>query len=281
MRWHHVHTIVEVKCPENLGPPSTPTMVQIADQARLQLNVHPFRLFSIVLVIHSNKFSVVVVDRAGVMYSPPVPIYDDDGLTAVFIAVIQQLSHGLTDHELGLDPSVERQPSALETFPTYHIQPQMVDHGEPVYTDVGQLVTIDEPIWSSMSLFGRGSAVWRVSSNDGRALVMKTAWRHRDRAMESAIYGHLRRLRVEGSSVPGIAAFVAGGDVTFDSDEHSAVSVNAIRPASMQINGDIVLHRVILASKGKPLWEWTDEKELLLGFLAIVNGTCVRSRLIH
>lgn len=269
--WHRVHAIVKVRCATEYGPPWLHTMVQIAEEARLHMTTHPFRLFSLVLVIHGSKFSVVVVDRAGVLCSPSIPLYDAGGPTSTFIAVVQQLCYGLDDHQLGLDPTATRESFSMhDTFPTYRIDPRMNSDGKPVSTDLRQLVTVDQPISSSASLFGRGTAVWRaISVSDGRVLVVKTAWRRRDRIPEFVIYEHLRQLGLEGR--PGIVSFVTGGDVVLDGQ--TAVSVNALRPAEAQIPKDLALHRVILASTGKPLWEWQDEKELFLGFLAIVNGT--------
>ncbi|NNC10032.1 hypothetical protein HJC10_45505, partial [Corallococcus exiguus] len=138
------------------------------------------------LIIHGNRFSVVVVDRAGVICSPEMLMYDDVGLTSTFIDAIQQLSSGLDDHQLGFDPTTEKGPhTAGDVFPIYRIQPRMTNNGEPVGANIGELVTGEKPIWASMSLFGRGSAVWRVSSAEaGRVLVMKTAWRHKARTPE-------------------------------------------------------------------------------------------------
>ena len=41
---------------------------------------------------------------------------------------------------------------------------------------------------------------------------------------------------------------------------------------------DRILHRVVLEDYGKPLWEWSDIKELGLALLDVVEGTTLPSR---
>lgn len=40
-----------------------------------------------------------------------------------------------------------------------------------------------------------------------------------------------------------------------------------------EIDGDIFLHRLLLKSRGQPLWEYRSEKELLQGIRAALSGT--------
>ena len=77
---------------------------------------------------------------------------------------------------------------------------------------------------------------------------------------------------------------VTGGDVI--SHDGAPVSVASLRDLSttdppFPHDHNIVeriLHRVVLEDYGKPLWEWSDIKELGLALLDVVEGTKLLSR---
>lgn len=194
------------------------------------------------------------------MHSPQMEVFNAEGVTKDFIRVVRRLSHDLTEQELGRDPTVLVAHSADRSlFPTYSVglstgsnlgrTNNTSQHGGPWKTE-------GRPIWTAYSLFGRGTTVWRVKEDFGQRsqVILKTAWRHNKRETESKIYEFLQELRIIGK--PGIAVFVGGKDVTLEgSSGDTKLSVNSLRPpgAEFQLHEDIVLHRVVLGSVGKPL----------------------------
>jgi hypothetical protein len=58
------------------------------------------------------------------------------------------------------------------------------------------------------------------------------------------------------------------------------VTAHPLRGADLDVYGtrtagaeDVVLHRVLFETRGRPLWEYRSEKELLLGIRAALSGT--------
>ncbi|EMD33834.1 hypothetical protein CERSUDRAFT_98379 [Gelatoporia subvermispora B] len=107
------------------------------------------------------------------------------------------------------------------------------ERDEPVYevslggttgnTDNGRWITVGTPIWISLSLFGRGSLVWRARNKATLDLrVMKIAWRSGARTPESEIY-HL----TEGGH-PAVARFDDGANVKLPGTKPT-VSTSSLR----------------------------------------------------
>ena len=234
------------------------------------MSCRPFQLFSIGVIIFASDFTVSVFDRGGVMHSPQMKVFDDDGVTNDFIRVAHLLSCSLTEHELGLDPTVTSSPNAdPTTFPSYAIG--FAPHTLP--SDSWR--TIERPIWRTYSLLGRGTVVWRVyaDANPTRLLILKSAWRPQDRQGEAEIYKYMEHRGITGTQ--GIASFSNGQDVVHTLTDGRALplSVNALRPAQSGIPKDIILHRVVLNSIGKPLWEYDNPAHFIRALLAVNEGT--------
>ena len=77
---------------------------------------------------------------------------------------------------------------------------------------------------------------------------------------------------------------ITGGDVSHDG---APVAVASLRDLSTDTDPpfphdhnivDRILHRVVLEDYGKPLWEWSNIKELGLALLDVVEGTKLLSR---
>ncbi|KAF8189068.1 hypothetical protein BJ912DRAFT_385899 [Pholiota molesta] len=115
-----------------------------------------------------SRFCVAVFDRAGAQFSPMRDVWPD---TRLFVRVMKALTCLLLDVELGRDPTValvhgplrqqqhrtapEHEADPLEgVFPTYMISM----HGRTWHT-------VGSSIWTSVSLFGRCTSVWRVREN--------------------------------------------------------------------------------------------------------------------
>ena len=278
--WRQTGGFCEVKPTLQQGPKSKdpkvvkPVVYQAADYARLHLSARPFQLFSVGLLIFGSEFCVAIFDRAGVLFSPIHDMWED---TEILIRVIRSLTCHLSSVELGQDPTVTTLPDqqheiwrnqtkdlgreAPKDFPTFAIT--MGGPGSPSWYTIGL------PIWTSVSLLGRGTSVWLVRENGpGRVLVLKNTWRSVSRVSESMIYGSIN------GDHPALAKLHQGEDVLFPGEERYITARNLRSPApGDKLDGDVVLHRLLLKSRGRPLWEYHSEKELLQGIRAALSGT--------
>ncbi|KAH8073802.1 hypothetical protein BXZ70DRAFT_902862, partial [Cristinia sonorae] len=163
-------------------------------------------------------------------------------------------------------------------------------------------VTIGPPIWVSLSLIGRETNIWRVAPvqwvsgawtfvSDGTLSILKNSWRNSQRTGEAVIYGSLR------IHPPGVARCTQGGDVVFP-DARAVISGYNLRtlPAIQEAlymeeyrqpespSGDgqptSVLHRLILQTIGRPLWDFVSYMELLQAFRAAVAGELCHQQLV-
>ena len=280
--WRETGGFCEVKSTPQQGPKFTdpkvvkPVVCQAADYARLHLSARPFQLFSIGLLIFGSEFCVAIFDRAGVLFSPIHDMWKD---TEIFIRVIRSLTCHLSSVELGQDPTVTTLPDqqheiwrnqtkdlgreAPKDFPTF-----VITMGGP---SGPSWYTIGLPIWTSVSLLGRGTSVWLVLENGvGPVLVLKNTWRSASRVSESMIYGSIH------GGHPALAKLHQGADVLFPGEQQyiTARNLRSLAPGDEIDGGDILLHRLLLKSRGRPLWEYRSERELLQGIRAALSGTC-------
>lgn len=291
--WRHSTAFLEVKPSRQQGPqPSSGESVlsivsQSADYARLHLSARPFQLFSVGLLIFGNKFCAAIFDRGGIMFSP---VHDMWQNLDIFIRVVRRVSCDLSPCELGQDPTVDmlapehplsqqvgalannlnsstkKTPKNAESspFPTFK-----VSFGG---NDPTRWVTVGPPLWNSVSLLGRGTSVWRVyrlnidrTVNSKRLYVMKSAWRSSDHDAESDIYGQIT------GSHPGVARFEIGKDVCLPGQRGRVISVDELRTGAAREETQI-LHRVILSTLGRPLYEYPTEVLLLKAVRAAIKG---------
>ncbi|GJE89820.1 hypothetical protein PsYK624_059280 [Phanerochaete sordida] len=288
MPWHTVLACVKVKCSHSdaphpdLGEESSPAkdiVAQAGDYSRIHLAHRPFQLFSISLLIYGPSFNISVYDRGGVLHSPRRDIYDDNGLTADFVFVVKRLLQDLSPVELGREPGVELHGPEIEdgtandslSYPRFRV-PALP--AQPTYF-AGYWTTDGRPIWTSYSLVGRGTVVWKATADpdtSNRAYVLKSAWRRACRPSEVAVYEYLRERRLTGAR--GIADFLAGDNVALRRADGTTapLSINALRPADAHVEPDMVLHRVLLPSVGTPLWLFEDPAHFVRALLAVVKG---------
>lgn len=285
--WRHRSAFAELKPTFDQGPylsnsqPHSPSANQIvtqaADYARLHVSARPFQLFSVGLLIFGTHFCVAIFDRDGVQFSPFHEIWDD---LDIFVRVIRRLTCEMSPVDLGQDPSVRvlttaqaapvkkgntafsNEPEESRNYPTYEV---CMGQGDRRWHTVGF------PIWSSLSLLGRGTAVWRVADTLGKVVVLKTAWRNGDRLAESQIYES-----IDGTH-PGVADYDSGGDVVFPGSNGRIISVAHLRGDTGGASSSPVLHRLILKSIGRPVWEYKSELELLKGVRAALKGELLSS----
>ncbi|KAF8584263.1 hypothetical protein K439DRAFT_1616870 [Ramaria rubella] len=239
-----------------------------ADYARLHISARPFQLFSIGLLIFGDKFCVAIFDREGAQLSPICDIWED---LSTLIRVVRRLTCEMTLPELGQDPSVQiisgsqasewqthAQTLGFSVYPTYRIT---MGQGHKCW------YTLGPPIWTSLSLLGRGTSVWRVCDQSKTMLVLKNAWRSSERLDESTVYQHIR------GTHPGVVEYDSGGDVVFPDQPERVITAQNLRYKNSRKNTvTMVLHRLFLKNFGRPLWEFESEIELLKGVRAALYG---------
>jgi hypothetical protein len=255
-------------------------LTQSADYARLFMSSRPFMLFCVGILIFGTEFCIGIFDRDGVTLSPTHDMFTD---TKMFIRVVRSLSANLSIQELGSDPTIR----VLSDLETRRLTGSTGGGAYPsavvsaVDNDPRQWCTIGPPIWTSLSLFGRGTNVWRVrqyiQSNDhplilqGDVMVMKSAWRSSARTPESLIYRSIQH------PPAGLAKFECGGDVQFAGYPMSVQNLRS-HPSYKSLPEDDnapatpVLHRIILRTVGRPMWEYSSDLDLLLGFRDALRG---------
>lgn len=239
----------------------------------------PFQLFTIGLLIFGMRFCVAIHDRGGITFSPEAGLNNDQGLE-LFVRIVRRMACDMTPVELGQDPTAQQlapdNPAAArlrEDALSHHLN---APAGLPTYSvSLGGLhkrrwgtVSV---VWSSIELLGRGVTVQIVRElvngvPTGDFKIMKTSWRRSDRIPESEVY------KAFDDGHPAVAKFDIGTDVYLPGSSEQKIRISSLRGAS-PADGDLILHRLILSSVGRPIWEYSSEEELLRGLKAAVLGS--------
>ncbi|KAF9477660.1 hypothetical protein BDN70DRAFT_934048 [Pholiota conissans] len=254
--WRKTLGFCEVKPTSQHSPKSAkpntvkPLVGQAGDYARLQLSARPFHLFSVALLIFGSQFCVAIFDRAGVLFSPIHDMWEETG---VFVRVIWSLTCLLSPTQLGQDPTVSKLSDAEHKLYMREIR------------CLGRGARADDfPTFVIMA----GGRLWYTQNGQGPVFVLKNTWRSAACLSESDIYGAI------SGSHPAVAKLHQGSDVLFPNDQRRITAYN-LRGASTaaEVEGsDICLHRLLLESRGRPLWEYASEKELLQAMRAALSG---------
>ncbi|GJJ15502.1 hypothetical protein Clacol_009780 [Clathrus columnatus] len=291
--WRHRAAFIELKATSAQGPKPVKQgntvkaiVSQAADYARLHLTCRPFQLFSIGLLIFGKQFCVAIFDKDGVQFSPIHDLWDN---LDVLIRIIRRMTHEMSPVDFGQDPNVNILPNnhpnsvtcrniatalakgntdlinEITNYPTYSIN----------FCNI-KYYTIGLPVWTSLSLLGRGTSIWRVSASPtesfatGIFLILKTAWRQSKRPSESAIMQ-----RIKGSH-DGLVQYSQGSDVFFPSFSLIAppkITTANLRNQNRHVEGDTtILHRLIFKTVGRPIWEFDSYLEFFLAIKAALNA---------
>jgi len=280
--WRHFAVLMEVKRDRSDGPnPADGTTLtrltaQLADMARLHLAARPFMRYSVHLSICGDRFNLAIFDRAGGVVSKDYDISND---LETFIRIICRLGRQLDAYDLGLDRTVVpiHALGGWKQFPEFR-----VTVGASTY------ITQGLPLWQSSSLVGRGTFVWVVvlevdaeESGKGRAgsFILKNAWRACGRLAESTVYKMLYSATEATSHLTdlgGVAQFVEGGDILDPQEPNEVIKASSHRkgfgPATNE-NDDPVLHRVVLASHGRKLYEFVTFSQFMRAAKNMNSGT--------
>ncbi|KIM31568.1 hypothetical protein M408DRAFT_235220 [Serendipita vermifera MAFF 305830] len=309
--WRQAAVIMELKAQSSCAPspanPESSLIVQCTDYARLHMALRPFQRFSILFTLCGTIFTGWLIDRVGVIISENVDISKPDG-AYTFIRAMMRVTCSMTIHDLGMDPTV-----------FIHGDSAMGDTEIPSFVvsmpSNNAYITKGIPIWQSSSVFGRGTVVWNVNEKHvtsqpteaevsepseagssippGPTLILKNAYRGKQRIGESEFYRAIQRAKIEG-----LAVFREGGDVnwTSKSQENQGIRLKtsavgdaevserttskdrmisaSLHRANLNVNleEDSIAHRLVLESKGKRLSEHDDLCGLLKAVLSCVKG---------
>ena len=280
--WRHFAVLLEVKRDRSDGPnPADGTTLtglaaQLADMARLHLAARPFMRYSVHLSVCGAIFNLAIFDRAGAVISKN---YNINNHLELFVRVICRLGRHLDAYDLGLDPTV----APLDSLGSWKKFPEFrVTVGESTY------ITQGLPLWQSTSLVGRGTFVWVVVLEAGskqsgkgkpRSFILKNAWRACARLAESTVYKMLWSASNDSTShltdLDGVAQFVEGGDMFDPQLPNEMIKVSSHRKGfGKPVNeaDDPVLHRLVLASHGRKLYEFATFSQLMRGAKKMNSG---------
>jgi len=135
------------------------------------------------------------------------------------------------------------------------------------------------PLWQSTSLVGRGTFVWAAvlegdaeESGKGttKTFILKNAWRACARLAESTVYKMIYGATKESTShltdLDGVAQLVDGGDISDPQLPNKVIRVSSHRKGfgkPINENDDPVLHRLVLSSYGRKLYEFVTFSQLM------------------
>ncbi|KAG2336546.1 hypothetical protein BDR05DRAFT_107694 [Suillus weaverae] len=212
----------------------------------------PFQLYVLCVFIYGHKFSLGWYDRRGVIISDGYDILDN---LDILVNVILQLTTHMTTYQLGHDRSVR----LLEGHSYYQFEYPSFLVSMGAAGDPRLWKTEGPPIWSSLSLLGRGTATWRAVSAENKpkkkeVVILKTLWRSQTRESESHVYGHIK------SPLPGVAELNLGDDVCIPvaREAHARFTIGTLRFLILDDNtgvpDDPVLHSLALKTVGRVLF---------------------------
>ncbi|OCH89037.1 hypothetical protein OBBRIDRAFT_836099 [Obba rivulosa] len=269
-------------CPRPINAMADPKQVvlQTTDYVHLHMTGQPFQLFSIGLFIYGNVFCVGIYNHVGVRFSPNYNIWSN---LDTFIRVVRCIITNMTSHQLGQNTTVTQSTAGLRDEWFTKLQTIRLstcsDYApdDPVYEislggttghlDGERWVMVGSPIRVSLSLFGRGTLVWRVRNKRTSELrAMKNAWHSGARSHEADIYK-----LIQGEH-HGVAHSDLEADVMHPGSD-VAIGAAALRGSGGANSADhAVLHRVFIYPVGRPLYKARSELELIRGMRAALRG---------
>ena len=245
--------------------------------------------YSLHITLCGTIFNICLFDRVGGVVSKDYDLKDEDDFET-FVRIIRRATCDMDAYELGLDPTV----TPLDYLGSVARYPRFkVEVGSAKYYTYGF------PIWQSTTLQGRGTWVFGATVDDNpnpmptECLILKNAWRASGRLPESTLYAIVNKLPADNSmfSLRCVAEFVDGGDVMVEEDfqqpHHlSSSKLGDRQRVSMHVSShrrfvvdaklnphDPVLHRVILATRGRSLVSYASLVELLSAGECAAEGT--------
>ncbi|RDX49492.1 hypothetical protein OH76DRAFT_1556421 [Lentinus brumalis] len=283
-RWRQCPAFLEVKSsPADSPIPSRnssvqDTLAQGADYARAILSSRPFQLHVYGVFVTGLSLCVGMFDRRGILLSPEFDMFSDSGIPDM-VTIILRLTWDMSPVDLGHDPTV----TLLPNHTYYDLEYPRFLVKMSLHPTAATWKTFGLPLWSSHSLFGRGTSVWRAVSGSGTVpQILKNAWRSASRRSEIEIYDKIKATL--GDAVfKGIAtAHAASGDVYYEPGQRVTVS-HLRRGLSPLAFVDAVLYRIALNEFGKPIWRYRSPSQFIGAILSALAASeeLSRHKILH
>ena len=274
-RWRQCVSFIEVKRKTEYSPSrahlkgekALKTLLQGADSARRVLAARPFNLFVYGLYISGDVFCVGYFDRWGIALSPDYNLTQEDGLRK-FVYVVSRLLWDMSPTDLGQDPTVHLLPGHTYHGPVYPRYRVAMSTSE----QARYWLTVGPPLWVPRSLLGRGTAVWRVTDPSDIAqklLILRTSWRSESRDCERTACEFIRKRLHESDQACQMNIAAPSLDEAVRIDSNRLLTMTQLRgfesmcPDIKTGAADAVLHRVLIARPGKPLWEYSSIEQFV------------------
>ena len=123
----------------------------------------------------------------------------------------------------------------------------------------------DKKLFYRRAIRGRGTCCWMTEDEGGKLLVVKDAWRSRDRLPEWKFLKASKGLAGVGQMV----AYFEGDHVSY----HRGLDKDSIPDDLKSLFRDRTFCRMILEGYGKPIYEFSTADEVLFAFRDAIAGT--------
>ena len=245
--------------------------------------------YSLHITLCGSIFNICLFDRAGGVVSKDYDLKDENDFET-FVRIIRRATCDMDAYALGLDPTV----TPLDFLGSVARYPRFkVEVGDNKYYTYGF------PIWQSTTLQGRGTWVFGATVDDSPnptptdCHILKNAWRAPGRLPESVLYAIINKLQASNGmlTLRCVAEFIEGGDVMVEEvrqHTHTPSSSKDMEKqrVAMRVSGhrgfvvdaelnphDPVLHRLVLATRGRSMVSYTSLVELLRAGECAAEGT--------
>jgi hypothetical protein len=263
--FQYASAVWEVKVKEKDAPmPNRHRSIihQVAGAIRLRMASRPFQLFTLAIILCDSRFWVSMWDRGGAVISKPHNLRTPEGRD-VYLKVLISLHCYLDLYDLGLNQHVGL-PNNLHYIPSNPF---------PTITFAGYEWQLIKRIFQSITETGRGTSVWHVQRfEDGKLFerAIKWSWWSSTRSSEAMIHREIEAA-FQGNQ-PREIALLDHKVQSKDDGPEEVVDVDSLRSASSKPTKNLLLTCILLKRVGKPIWDYEDDQEILLGAVDMLQG---------
>ncbi|KAF8971794.1 hypothetical protein BDZ97DRAFT_1785176, partial [Flammula alnicola] len=239
---------IEIKTERNFSFDAN--LVQIAVYARQIFIQQKNRLLVYSLIVTEKHVRLYIFDRSGVSHSTKIDIHQN---ASDFVRIVLGVASS-DDGVIGLDTRIYRRQESL-----------FLDTVDAEMKPV-TLSLEEKPIFSRRAIRGRGTCCWKAKDNEGKVVIVKDAWRSRDRTPEWKLL-----LKVKG--LAGVGQMIA-----YDDDEKLHVStlrgidITKIPKEPQSSFHDRTFYRLILEYYGKSIVGFETREDVLFAIRDAIAG---------
>ncbi|KAF8971790.1 hypothetical protein BDZ97DRAFT_1785143 [Flammula alnicola] len=241
---------IEIKTERNFSFDAN--LVQIAVYARQVFIQQKNRLLVYSLIVTEKHVRLYIFDRSGVSHSTKIDIHQN---ASDFVRIVLGVASS-DDGVIGLDTRIYRRQESL-----------FLDTVDAEMKPV-TLSLEEKPIqvFSRRAIRGRGTCCWKAKDNEGKIVVVKDAWRSRDRTPEWKLL-----LKVKG--LAGVGQMIA-----YDDDEKLHVStlrgidITKLPKEPQSSFRDRTFYRLILEYHGKSIVSFETREDVLFAIRDAIAG---------